>query len=539
MNDLKRDNKIPYRLRVGVTGHRELPEDDALSTQVARALGMARELITSVVSSDALTVRLRVISPIAEGADRLIAHAALTDDTTELEVPLSMPREQYAEDFETADSKNEFDSLLKQAQFVTVMSDSTTREEAYERAGRYVVDRCEVLIALWDGEASRGRGGTAEIVAYARDAGVPILRVSTTAPFQIQEELGRGINQDLIKQISAFNNARISDKSLDGVTGWQTSHATQQAEAVGIDLARVTPFIEWILPYQARADVIAGRYQSRYFAFSSVLFMTAAMAVAIIAGQFLFFPQRTELIWIEIALMIGLLLILYFGRKWRLQERWLSNRFLAERFRSALFLAVVGQEESRQVSADSVYVGHSSDEWLRRAFEEVWNQRPRSLDDASLDNLKTFIASAWVQDQADYHQRAAHQNEQKHVRISYAITALFGATLLMAVLHALEFGGHGSNHTNFTISNALVFLALTLPAMAGSLSGVRAQREYERNAERFLAMVPYLQAIADRVRNAPDLPTLRAAALDAENVMMEEAQDWFMVMKFHDFELHV
>ena len=74
---------------------------------------------------------------------------------------------------------------------------------------------------------------------------------------------------------------------------------------------------------------------------------------------------------------------------------------------------------------------------------------------------------------------------------------------------------------------------------AGALGGVRAQREYERNADRFLAMVPYLQAIADRVRNAPDLPTLRAAALDAENVMMEETQDWFMVMKFHDFELHV
>ncbi|MCH7549402.1 MAG: VCBS repeat-containing protein, partial [Candidatus Krumholzibacteriota bacterium] len=93
--------------------------------------------------------------------------------------------------------------------------------------------------------------------------------------------------------------------------------------------------------------------------------------------------------------------------------------------------------KSRQVSSDSVNVANSSDEWLRRAFEEVWNQRPQPLDDVGLDKLKTFTASAWVQDQADYHQRAAHQNEQKHQRLSYAITALFGATLLMAVLHAL------------------------------------------------------------------------------------------------------
>ena len=82
-------------------------------------------------------------------------------------------------------------------------------------------------------------------------------------------------------------------------------------------------------------------------------------------------------------------------------------------------------------------------------------------------------------------------------------------------------------------------LALSLPALAGALSGFRAQREYDRNAERFSAMVPYLRAIADRTRSAADLPALRLAALEAESVMLEETQDWFMVMKFHDFELHV
>ena len=155
MNSSNQNTKIPYRLRVGVTGHRRLPDDDALPAQVSRAIDRAREL---VASSDDLPVRLRVISPIAEGADRLVAHAGLADETTELEVPLPMPREQYAEDFETDESKAEFDALLEQADLVTVMSESQTREEAYERAGRHVVDRCDVLIALWDGEPSRGRG---------------------------------------------------------------------------------------------------------------------------------------------------------------------------------------------------------------------------------------------------------------------------------------------------------------------------------------------------------------------------------------------
>ena len=57
--------------------------------------------------------------------------------------------------------------------------DGLEREQAYERAGRYVVDRCDAIIAVWDGEKSRGRGGTAEIVGYAQEQGVPIAWVHT------------------------------------------------------------------------------------------------------------------------------------------------------------------------------------------------------------------------------------------------------------------------------------------------------------------------------------------------------------------------
>ena len=40
-----------------------------------------------------------------------------------------------------------------------------------------MVDRCDVLIAVWDGEPARGPGGTAEIVAYALERGRPIVHI--------------------------------------------------------------------------------------------------------------------------------------------------------------------------------------------------------------------------------------------------------------------------------------------------------------------------------------------------------------------------
>jgi hypothetical protein len=36
------------------------------------------------------------------------------------------------------------------------------------------VDRSSVLVAVWDGQPARGLGGTADVVAYARQRGVPM-----------------------------------------------------------------------------------------------------------------------------------------------------------------------------------------------------------------------------------------------------------------------------------------------------------------------------------------------------------------------------
>jgi hypothetical protein len=38
-----------------------------------------------------------------------------------------------------------------------------------------VVDPSDVLVAVWDGEPARRLGGTADVVAYARERGVPAI----------------------------------------------------------------------------------------------------------------------------------------------------------------------------------------------------------------------------------------------------------------------------------------------------------------------------------------------------------------------------
>lgn len=152
--------------RVGVTGHRALAEPDDVRRRVDAFL-------------DAQGAPLVAVSSLAEGADRLVAQAVL-DRGGRLEVPLPLEQTDYETDFADAASVAEFRRLLAAAATVTTVPPSATREDAYAAAGAAVLDGADVVLALWDGEPGRGRGGTAEVVATARARGLDVVVLTVT-----------------------------------------------------------------------------------------------------------------------------------------------------------------------------------------------------------------------------------------------------------------------------------------------------------------------------------------------------------------------
>jgi hypothetical protein len=137
-------------------------------------------------------IHLAVVSPLAEGADRLVAARVLAREDAELEAVLPMDEAEYEADFASDASKSEFRSLLARASSIHRLPRSPGREEAYAAAGRYVVDRCDVLIAVWDGNPEEGRGGTAEIVRHARRQrrALAWIRPDAAGPVRIDGEFG-------------------------------------------------------------------------------------------------------------------------------------------------------------------------------------------------------------------------------------------------------------------------------------------------------------------------------------------------------------
>ena len=81
-------------------------------------------------------------------------------------------------------------------------------------------------------------------------------------------------------------------------------------------------------------------------------------------------------------------------------------------------------------------------------------------------------------------------------------------------------------------------LSIALPAVAGALRGIGAQREHLRNVRRSGQMARYLATIKKRMDRASNLTGVHALARQAEAVMLEENSDWFLTMEGHDVELH-
>ncbi|MGD1056100.1 MAG: hypothetical protein ABR992_01665, partial [Solirubrobacteraceae bacterium] len=99
------DGAIAFRVRIGVTGHRQIIDEGTVATEVADRLEAVREMFPATRFTP---VVFSVLSALAEGADRLVAKVALDaglDLDVELGAVLPLTVEDYMADFAAANSR--------------------------------------------------------------------------------------------------------------------------------------------------------------------------------------------------------------------------------------------------------------------------------------------------------------------------------------------------------------------------------------------------------------------------------------------------
>jgi hypothetical protein len=152
-------------MNVGITGHQYRPSIDwSWVTRAVRAelskLSEPRTLFCSL----------------ATGSDQIAADVAIG---LQIRVVAVLPLEGYDKYFSGADLIN-YRRLLSRSEVVQLVWKGDPHRAFFE-AGKFIIDNCDILIAVWDGEAAEGLGGTGDVVEYARPRIRKIIHINPLA----------------------------------------------------------------------------------------------------------------------------------------------------------------------------------------------------------------------------------------------------------------------------------------------------------------------------------------------------------------------
>ncbi|HEY7780719.1 MAG TPA: hypothetical protein VIC85_10965 [Ktedonobacterales bacterium] len=194
--------------RVGVTGHRTVAHPDA----VARA---CRSVLQEIMR---LHPRAVVCSSLAPGADCICAEQALA-----LGMPIEavIPYASYLDDFTTPADRALYERLRSAAHVIT-MPYEEFNDGNYLAAGLWMLDNSQLLLAIWNGrDVPRRPGGTADMVARARQRGLPVRVVAAERGADPGMTVGHGagegghdVDSHVFEQYKLIveDSARLSDR---------------------------------------------------------------------------------------------------------------------------------------------------------------------------------------------------------------------------------------------------------------------------------------------------------------------------------------
>ncbi len=516
---------IPLNVRVGVSGHRYITPS---CTGLHDAIRYVVEVIASAqppIRMRSTPVCVRAVSSLAEGADRVLARAVLLAGG-QLEAILPLDVADYSADFSSPASQQEFADLLGKAVAREVVPPGASREDAYETAGKVVVDRSDVMVFMWDGRPARGHGGTAEIFEYALRRRKPIFWICVEQGHAelVLEPVTKlvPLPPAALRQLDRYNGEPLPAGSL-------AKYPPLLGQLSETGLSAATALSEHTSRYFARADTLASRFQRRWFWLTRMLYSLAALAVLIVAAQVLYEPRHERYAWFEFGTLLGvtaLLLIAHFSN-WH--ERWISARYLAEQIRSLAFLGLAGVSVSIADDAGpSTRRTHSAEaaKWTDRAVNEIWWSRPCYLP-GDVEAIRKVLGEEWISDQLQYHDYTSRKYERRSQRFTWAAVWLFVLSAAAALLHSI---GFGHSHSLWG------FLSIVVPAVGASLSGYGAQRDYARHAERSRLFAITLDQARRQLEAAASIRDIQQVALSVGMLMRGEAGDWYAIVRLQEVE---
>jgi len=554
-------------LVIAVTGHRDL-----VSSELAGIRERVRTLFTELRERYPERT-LSVMSALAEGADRLVAEVALELDI-ELTVPLPMAKDEYLKDFETKESRSEFESLISRAAEVFELPvargrthDPTSapdldRKRQYAQLGVFLCAHCHILLALWDGKQGTDLGGTGQVVKFHHDDIMPGYTTKTLATQQMLVD----DESDLVYHIVCSRDRpdgqpqegfaplewswftkdpkeprsneipqqhqtifqHSSEFSRDAITFAKRIEAEKYPLLDDGDMSHLPDGIDDINDTFCIADWLAIHYQKK-----TLLTLRTIHVLAFLMGlMYILYLDVESLSYYMFAFLAFFLIsasIHYFAKRDGWHRKYLDYRTLAEGLRVQFYWAAAGvtNENVSKFTHDNFLQTQDPElGWIRNVMRVAGTRcdAAPNTDPAGLE----FALNNWIGDkdsgQLGYYRKKAHERVTKH-----HFTERLGLVSLITSVVVMLLLVFADSYIPDNLRGPLLVVMGTMLLLFGVRQGYSHSTAEKELIKQYEFMLRIFHNARRRLDNADDIAEQRQVLLALGGSALDEHAEWILL----------
>ncbi|WP_156500286.1 DUF4231 domain-containing protein [Croceicoccus bisphenolivorans] len=572
-------------LNVGITGHRANAIGDAIVGELGERLdGVLGALIGAVHNLQETQPEpfskerphFRFHTALATGADQIAARSARRLDY-EVRAILPFSEAEYTQDFALGEEHLEFKRQVAAADEVFCLPGKREREDdAYVLVGKAIIAAADILVAVWDGEEGRGRGGTAHVVELALLGGVPVIHVrvdraanriadvrllvggelldpvvdpldgpqdycrlvrSTLAP---HTELEREQAAQYFAEVERRTNWRIEYPVMLALLGikrlparpWHQGrvvdgHEAGSGKSGDLDTRTLDEAYDW-------ANFLAIRYAQLFRSGHVTNYALAAFAVIVALTGLIVPAIKIWLVMVELGVIAMLYFNTHIGGRGEWHRKWLQYRHLAESLRPLAYLKRTGlagppfRADFFERSARSL----ESADWTRWYATAIWREMAAPVGTCTDDTIRDLardVMEEQVRPQAAYHRTNAHRMHELDHRLHELGNFLVGAVIAACSLYiVIYFFLHGWVKP---LTAPFIFVTAGFPALSAAAFGLRGHGEHLLAASRSDSTVVSLEANGARLAEITELDELTVELRKTATIMLADLNEWSLTYR--------
>jgi hypothetical protein len=529
----------PYSyLTIGVIGHRKLVDIDILKARINDVLisyipkAICSNQTFPCVDTILKQIKIKCLSSLAEGSDRLIAKEVLEVYEANLKIILPFSSDEYLKDFASEISKSEFlflQSIANEKQTIEYGSVSNAklgqdwRNDSYRRAGEELVRQSDIIIAIWDEEPARGIGGTANTISIAKNLNKPIYVISTKS-FKIIPLNENYINRNINIQIIMDNISKIGDTISNFFSEPILSHPEIKESLI----ARLSSLISIFNKFDDQA-ISYKKIFKRLTRFLFILFILVQIAIAV--GSICHY--KTAFFSEAALLLIIFVMSLLLSNKIKIHEKWVFARSLAEYLRCLIFSTTCDWKIDGDILRRLLISARIENE--KFDIQEMNKEIDLALLNSKLTilnfpiEIKKEILKYWINGQQLFHSHTYTSSKRKVKQIDLIGFFSFSIAMIFALVHfCLSY----SSSEYLILENISTFISIVFPVVGFAFYWLRSVREYKRIEIRSLIMSDDLTKLIDEIDKADKEDELIEILVHVSRTMFQESESWAMLMNY-------